>query len=203
MQTVSRILYNSSRWLHIYLSTALFSLLLFFCISGLVLNNMHWLDETSNDVQLEVELPQDWQWQTDELQQLMPVISVWLSKEYNLPHPRNVEFDPDFGEIIFDYSLPAGGALATVSVADKLLILEYQQAHWMNIWTDLHKGRHSGAVWSWVIDISAVLMLLFALTGFIILFQNRNKRGAGFVTAVAGTLTPFVIYLIFVPFVSA
>jgi len=202
MQVFSRVLYNSSRWLHIYLSTALFSLLLFFCASGLVLNNMHWLDDTGTESQLEVELPQDWDWQNQDLPVLMPKISIWLSKEYNLPHPRSVEFDPDFGEIIVDYSLPAGGALATILVHEQSLLLEYQQNHWMNIWTDLHKGRHSGTVWSWVLDISAVLMLLFAVTGFVILFQNRKKRGPGVFTAVAGTLTPFIIYLLFVPFVS-
>ena len=57
-----------------------------------------------------------------------------------------------FGELILDYSLPGASALAVISIADQQLTLEYQEPHWLSVWSDLHKGRHSGAVWSWVID---------------------------------------------------
>ena len=66
---------------------------------------------------------------------------------------------------------------------------------------DAHEeeGRHTGEAWSWVIDISAVLMILFSITGMIILFQNRKKRLVGIWLTVLGVATPAVIYLCWVP----
>lgn len=203
MRALSRTLYNSSRWLHIYLSTLLFSLLLFFCITGVVLNHIHWLDNTSEDKTIEQNLPVSWFSPQLTLEELQPKASKWLRKTYNLPQAKSIEFDHDTHEIFVDYSLPAGGALAIISLTDKQVSLDYQQAHWMNLWTDLHKGRHSGAIWSWIIDISAVLMVFFAMTGLIILFQNRKKRRSGLIAACIGTLSPVIIYYLFVPFVIA
>jgi hypothetical protein len=64
---------------------------------------------------------------------------------------------------------------------------------------DLHKGRHTGEYWSWLIDISAVFMLLFSFTGLIILFQQLKRRGTGLWLLMWGTATPVLIYLIWVP----
>ena len=38
---------------------------------------------------------------------------------------------------------------------------------------DLHKGRDTGAVWSWVIDLSAGLMTIISLTGLVLLFYLK------------------------------
>ena len=53
---------------------------------------------------------------------------------------------------------------------------------------DLHKGRDTGAVWSVVIDATAILLTLVALTGFALIFFIRRRRVAGLVTAVVGTV---------------
>jgi hypothetical protein len=42
-------------------------------------------------------------------------------------------------------------------------------------------------------------MILFAITGMIILFQNRKKRLAGIWITVLGVVTPLVIYSCWVP----
>lgn len=202
MHITSRKFYNFSRWLHIYLSTALFALLLFFCLTGVILNHIAWLSGTEQEQVISAELPKDWSSQQASLVELTPMASAWLRQEYNLPAPKNIEYDNDFGELIFDYSLPGATALAIISVPDRQLTLEYQEPHWLSVWSDLHKGRHSGAVWSWVIDVSAVLMLIFAITGLIILWQNRKKRNAGLLAVLVGAMTPVGIYYLFVPFVS-
>jgi hypothetical protein len=50
-----------------------------------------------------------------------------------------------------------------------------------------------------LLDISAVLMLLFSFTGLIILFQQLKRRGTGLWLLMWGTATPVLIYLIWVP----
>lgn len=64
---------------------------------------------------------------------------------------------------------------------------------------DLHKGRDTGKVWKWVIDISAVLMILVSLTGLLMLFFLKKKRMAGILVAIAGAILTLIIYRIWVP----
>ncbi len=40
---------------------------------------------------------------------------------------------------------------------------------------DLHKGRNSGEVWRWFIDITALLMVMFVLTGVFLLMHLKEK----------------------------
>ncbi|GAB3019561.1 PepSY-associated TM helix domain-containing protein [Bowmanella dokdonensis] len=197
-----RSLYQVCRWLHIYLSTALFGLLLFFCISGLVLNHMGWLEDSGRQGQLSLPMPTDWQRFQATPVQLMPLMQDYLYQEFSLRAPRSTEWDADMQEILFDYAMPAGYALVSLDLASSTLTLEYHQGNWLGVWADLHKGRHSGEVWSWIIDLSAVLMLLFALTGLIILFQNRAKWRTGLLAALTGIITPLLFYYLCVPAIS-
>jgi hypothetical protein len=64
---------------------------------------------------------------------------------------------------------------------------------------DLHKGRDTGKVWSWVIDLSAGLMTLISLTGLVLLFYLKLKRVPGLVVALAGTVALIVIFRLWVP----
>ncbi|GAA0362555.1 PepSY-associated TM helix domain-containing protein [Bowmanella denitrificans] len=194
-----RSFYNGSRWLHIYLSTALFGLLVFFCVTGVVLNHVGWLDGGGKEGELDISVPPQWQALAQSPPQLIAAVGDYLCQQHNLEHPRAVEWSADDAELVLDYALPAGYALATLDLQGEVLLLEYHKGSWLGVWSDLHKGRHSGLAWSWVIDISAVLMLLFALTGLIILWQNRGKRRSGMLAAVLGALTPVLIYFLFVP----
>lgn len=59
---------------------------------------------------------------------------------------------------------------------------------------DLHKGRDSGPVWFWVIDISALLMIFVSITGIILIFYLKRKRWSGTITAVVGTIVFAALY---------
>jgi hypothetical protein len=67
------------------------------------------------------------------------------------------------------------------------------------VWNDLHKGRDSGKGWSWVIDISAIFLIIVSLTGLILLLFIKKKRISGIVTVVLGLVLSYLIYLMFVP----
>lgn len=63
---------------------------------------------------------------------------------------------------------------------------------------DLHKGRDTGPVWSWVIDLSALLTIFVSVTGMILIFYIRRKRWWGLITAVLGTIL-FAGFYLFCP----
>src|SRR3546814_1996679 len=47
---------------------------------------------------------------------------------------------------------------------------------WIAYLNDLHKGRHTGAAWSWFLDLFAVACLVFSLTGLVLLQMHAGQR---------------------------
>jgi hypothetical protein len=67
-------------------------------------------------------------------------------------------------------------------------------AGFVGVINDLHKGRDTGSVWSVVIDVSAVLMTIVSLTGFLLLLYIKRKRLSGLLVALAGLLIAYLMY---------
>ena len=198
-----RALYSTSRALHIYISTALFFLLILFCVSGIVLNHVDWLKNDKSNGHVTATIPAELvtkaNAQLNTLPSLYPEIEAYLATQYSLTKVKSIEWEKEDALVMLDYPLPAGFAYAELDFTTGELNLDYQTGGFLSLIGDLHKGRYTGEVWSWVIDISAVLMIIFAITGMIILFQNRKKRLAGIWITVLGITTPMVIYLCWVP----
>jgi len=66
------------------------------------------------------------------------------------------------------------------------------------VMNDLHRGASTGAAWSIVIDASAILLTLVALTGLLLLFFVYKRRTAGLILAAAGALLCCLVYARFV-----
>lgn len=205
-KTLLRSVYRWARFFHIFVSATLFALLIFFCVTGVFLNHLDWFSGGYEDRSVDVIVPRsisggvishDQELVLENID--VAVLSDWLSGEYGLKGLTSVDFDLEVGELIFDYSLPAGYASAIYLIEDKKIILDYRKGNIVAIMNDLHKGRHSGVVWSWAIDISAVLMVVFSLTGFFIIFQSKKHRRMAVVFSVIGLAFPVVLYFLFVP----
>jgi len=67
------------------------------------------------------------------------------------------------------------------------------------ILNDLHKGRDSGTAWSWVIDISAGLMIFVSVTGLALLFYLKKRRRNGLIVTLIGFLVLVLVWAIWVP----
>ncbi|MBC7804932.1 MAG: PepSY-associated TM helix domain-containing protein, partial [Akkermansiaceae bacterium] len=64
---------------------------------------------------------------------------------------------------------------------------------------DLHKGRHSGAVWSKVVDISAIFLVIISLTGLGLVFFLKRLRVAALITVCGGIALTLLLIRFFVP----
>ena len=191
-------LFSISRMLHLYVSAALFSLLIFFCVTGITLNHIEWLSNAENFT-TSLKLPAI-QTPLEELSKLNTApFNQLLTDSLGLGKAKEINIDFEMGEVTADYSLPAGYAFATWYIYEGTVEVDYQKGSVFAIMNDLHKGRHTGEYWGWLIDVSAVFMLLFSLTGLIILFQQLKRRGTGLWLLMWGTATPILIYLVWVP----
>jgi hypothetical protein len=193
--------YFWSRLLHIYISAGLFALLIFFSVTGYFLNHLDTFSGEAHDDSIELALDEqilgDYQNNLDHID--TEKILSWLRSNHGLEKVNAFEYDADLAEIFIDYDLPAGYASVVVDLAQSKVVLDYRRGDILAISNDLHKGRHTGSAWSWVIDLSALFIVFFAVTGFILIFQNKKQRRQALLVSAVGVATPIVLYFLFVP----
>ena len=92
---------------------------------------------------------------------------------------------------------PGGDAWLRI-VADGAAEYESTSRGWISWLNDMHKGRNTGTVWSWFIDIFAIACVIFCLTGFLILKYHAANRPSTWPVIGFGIVLPAVIALLFV-----
>lgn len=188
-----------SRWLHIYLSMVSFAIVLFFSVTGLTLNHPSWL---GGDKQVNVKntgkLDVKWVNNPDTNKIAKLEIVEFLRKTYGVKGFVS-EFRIDDTEITVTLKGPAYSCDAFIDREKGTYEVSEIKMGVVAVMNDLHKGRDSGSGWSWIIDISAVFLILVSLSGLILLCFIKKKRVAGFITAFMGLVISYLIYVIFVP----
>jgi hypothetical protein len=77
-------------------------------------------------------------------------------------------------------SAPGPGRDAWVSIdrASGMAKFEKTDRGWLAYFNDLHKGRNTGITWMIFIDVVAVAVLFFSLTGLILLWIQARQRAS-------------------------
>jgi hypothetical protein len=196
---VSPFLAKTSRTVHWISSAVGLASLTFFSITGITLNHPDWFSARPSVETVEVTLPPAWLAEfraADELAQLES-LSAELNDRWRLGIPRNI--DRDEVEWVLDYQRPGGVATAVLTLANGELSLEQVDDGFVAVINDLHKGRHTGKTWFYFIDVIAVICLLFAITGLLLLYVHASKRRSTWPLVGLGTAVPLVLYWVFVP----
>jgi hypothetical protein len=199
-------MFHWSRLIHVYLSTLFLGLLIFFSITGLLINHNEWIKSPAKEGEFEKPIPAEimanwssYNWnEAAELPETKSILA-FLKNSYGLVNPKEVKIDNEAHELTFDFQMASSYVFVTAMADEKSLRFEHREFGFWQVMGDLHKGRNSGANWSLLIDISAVAMILFSLTGLFILFQNMKQRRIGSILTLGGLVLPVLIYYFLVP----
>ncbi len=187
-----------SRWLHIYLSMISFGIVLFFAVTGLTLNHAEKFTAQAVTSQTKGKVDANWVKAGDDSK---------IDKLQVVEHLRNTDhvksalsdFHIDDNQCQVSFKGPGYTADAFIDRATGNYDLTVTRNGLVAVFNDLHKGRDTGAVWSWIIDISASLMTLVSLTGLILIFFLQKRRFNGLVAVGIGAILCLVVYYIWVP----
>ena len=174
--------------------------LIFFSITGITLNHPSWFEvKKTSSHELRV-VSEQWLSQFQQLDdgeaQLSQLLSL-VDQYWSLPFPHSIESDSY--DWVFHYQHPGAYSSVILDIESQSLTYEQHNDGVVALINDLHKGRHSGGLWSLFIDLAAVLMLLFALSGLLLLQVYAAKRKATWLYVLAGFFFPLVIYIVGVP----
>lgn len=176
---------------------ALLLLMLFFAVTGITLNHPNWFSQADQEPKREqVPIPayllpvdtQDVQWRL--------ATGHWLKSEWAMDM-ATADIDED--EISLVSKGPGTYRSLTLDLLDGQAYVETLEYGVVAVVNDLHKGRNTGTAWAWILDLSAVLIILFSLTGAYLLLPQtkRLKKSLLYMVLVSGSCG--LVYVYFVP----
>lgn len=198
-----------ARRLHIYVSMALLLVVLFFSLTGITLNRPHlYVSESPNVDRNILSIPdrffvlEQGKFNVDKTQLLN-----YLATEGKLsgkPSAMQMFSEVEEGELVegelsLDYKGPGYNSTVFIDMVTQEAEIEITHYGAIAVLNDLHKGRNSGEVWAWFIDISALLMVFFVLTGVCLLVPKKKSFSLGIKWTAFGSMVTLLIYLFAVP----
>lgn len=124
-------------------------------------------------------------------------VQDWLRAEFDLRvDALQAEWSPE--EIYLSLPRPGGDAWLSIDLETGDTKYEVTDRGWIAWLNDLHKGRHTGPVWSWFIDLFAVACVVFCLTGLVLLQMHARQRPGTWPVVGLGLLLPLLIALLFI-----
>lgn len=128
---------------------------------------------------------------------LPPDANAWLHAELDLRvEAIEAEWSPE--EIYLSLPRPGGDAWLSLDLVSGEVKHERTDRGWIAWLNDLHKGRHTGPVWSWFIDLFAVACVVFCLTGLVLLQMHARQRPGTWPVVGLGFVLPLLIALLFI-----
>ncbi len=187
-----------------WISSALCLLgILLFAITGFTLNHASQIEakpkvenrKATLPAALQAELTAFASTHEDAKAPLPPAIAAWANSQFPVDlRGLDAEWTPDDAYL----ALPRPGGDAWLRIATdggaEFEVTNRGTISWLN---DLHKGRNSGAAWSWFIDLFALACLVFSITGFFIMKLHAANRPSTWPVIGFGILLPVLLALLF------
>ncbi|MBB5352726.1 hypothetical protein HNR46_002974 [Haloferula luteola] len=177
--------------------------ILLFAVTGITLNHAGQIPATPQIQEHSLVLPETWMGtlaysETEPAEAPLPRdLARWLHRELDAPiQSQTAEWSED--EIYLGLPRPGGDAWLAIDRASGEVTYERTDRGAISFLNDLHKGRHTGPLWSLFIDVFSVATVLFSLTGLALLWVHSRRRPSTWPLVAAGVLMPIVLIIFFI-----
>jgi len=177
--------------------------MLLFAITGITLNHAAQIQSVPRITTVEARLPLPLQeqllaraQQVGDNQPLPEEVYQWLASEQGLRLPvKPAEWSEE--EVYLSLPLPGGDSWMSIDLTSGELLYEKTDRGWISYFNDLHKGRNTGLVWCWLLDMFALACVIFCITGLILLYRHAGHRPTTWPLVGLGLILPWVLILLF------
>lgn len=184
-----------------YTSMIALVVVLFFAATGLSMNHPEWTfgtDTTTETIEGTFPFPTT-MLADDGVATSVDYLSISEYLRSNHDVSGTVDsFGATNGRATILYRNPGYSADVGVDLDAGTFDLTVTQEGWVSVMNDMHKGQDTGDAWRWVIDVTAVFLVVISLTGLIMQFFLKKRRRSAFVAvgvgvALAGGLMAFAL----------
>ena len=194
MRPLKKELILLTRTLHIYLTMLALLLLFFFSISGFAMNHENWFQlNQARITDRTLSLPADVAASTDKLK-----VVEYLRKTDGVSG-EVASFEQQDDQTTVQFAAPGRTTEFTITRPTGDTQVHEELRNLLALMADLHRGKHTGPWWKWIIDAAAVSLFLASLTGLILFFTLPKRRKLGLIALGAGIIACVAIYAWLVP----
>jgi hypothetical protein len=176
------------RTVHIYLTMSAFLLMMFFAVTGVVLNHEDWIAGQTVTRDTTATVPAALLAGPDKL-----MLVETLRNDFGAIGAVST-FDVDESSLHIELKGPGRHTEADVDRKSGKLTLKVERRGLLMRLDDLHRGKDTGVAWRWVLDASAVLLFLGSLSGILIWWALPRRRKWGVAALIGGTVAVAAIY---------
>lgn len=180
------------RTIHIYLTMFAFLLMMFFAITGVVLNHEDWISGQTVTRDTTGAMPIAVMHGPDKL-----MVVEHLRSDFGAIGAVST-FDVDSASMHVEMKGPGRHTDADIDRATGKTKVTVERHGMLMRLDDLHRGKDTGASWRWVIDLSAALLFLGSLSGILMWLALPRRRKWGVVALIGSIIIAGAVYL-FVP----
>lgn len=194
MHLIKKNFLAACRTLHVYLTMLGLLVMLLFGVTGFTVNHEEWFGATRPRVdETEGTTPSDLLAKSDALRIVEHVRATWRISG------AMTDYDASDDRVSIAFKEP--GQLWEVEIEKstgrtKLHHESYNLAAFLN---NLHRGRYAGAAWRWVIDVSALFIVLACATGIVLWLALPRRRVLGVIALAVGVLGTIGVVWMLVP----
>ncbi len=166
--------YRHARYVHGWLSAFAFIVLIFFSVTGLLLNHPEWFqpatDENTQSITLPPTLLNKIKGQENPSQPIVDYV-----RQHHAVIGRYKSGEVMDNEVMIHLESPAGSTDIWVTLDNAQAEITLKPASTVSLINDLHRGKNAGSAWSWLIDLSAIIITLLSLAGYILFLSIKTR----------------------------
>ena len=166
--------YRHARYVHGWLSAFAFLALVFFSATGLLLNHPDWFEPAKDETSYVITLPEDLLKSISDKENPSDDILQYVRSKQDLVG-RYKSSEVMDGEVMIHLESPAGSSDVWVTLDTGEAEITTKPASTVSLLNELHRGKNASTAWSWMIDISAVLILLLSIAGYILFLSIKTR----------------------------
>ena len=192
-------LYRTTHLWHWISAAVCFAALTLFTITGITLNHASAIGAqpvvVSGTGQVPQNLRAELQKQGDAAEDSAAIVD-WAEREFRLSlHGATAEWQDE--ELYLSAPGPGRDAWVSIDRASGAAKYETTDRGWVAYFNDLHKGRNTGVAWTIFIDVVAIAVLFFSLTGLVLLWIQAGQRTSTW-PLVGGGIAIMALFMILV-----
>jgi hypothetical protein len=185
--------------LHAYLSAFAFLALIFFSLTGVLLNHPEWFERYQPaESQVAFALSPEELAAAKAAKDPGPALARAAATHARLAGAY-ASADLQDREALVRLEGPKGSSDLTIDLQTGKAEGRVTRANLAAIIQDLHRGKNSGLAWRWVIDLSAWLVLALSLIGYVLFFSLRFRLKTSLILTASSLLILAAVAWLLVP----
>lgn len=198
MSPAHRAFLKWARHIHVYLTMFGLLLLLFFAVTGFMLNHEDWFGvdrpfTQTTEGKLPIDLVGEGSGEPDKL-----AIAESLRRDFAATGLVDAfEIEPERIRVVF--KAPSRLIEVTINREDGATTVNRELRGFANLIMDLHRGKSTGLWWSLLIDAVCIMLVVISATGLILWSSLRGRAKHGLAVLIAGSLFGVAVYWFGVP----